>query len=107
VKAGVDIMTFSNNISGSDLRTADMVHGVIRKMVENGEITEKRIDESFKRIMTFKHLLQKGEKQTLLWQTLKETQLELARTEQALRAAEDFIKNPPKFEKRKKRKNKK
>lgn len=54
VLAGVDIMTFSNNISGSDERTVDKVHSIIRGMVTKGIITETRIDESFDRIMKLK-----------------------------------------------------
>ncbi|HEY9487715.1 MAG TPA: glycoside hydrolase family 3 N-terminal domain-containing protein [Chryseosolibacter sp.] len=54
ILAGVDIMTFSNNISGSDERTVDKVHSIIRGMVKKGIITEIRIDESFDRIMKLK-----------------------------------------------------
>lgn len=54
IQAGVDIMTFSNNISGSDERTVDKVHSIIRNMVSKGIITEQRIDESFDRIMKLK-----------------------------------------------------
>ena len=54
ILAGVDIMTFSNNISGSDQRTVDKVHSIIRRMVQEGVISEARIDESFDRIMTLK-----------------------------------------------------
>src|SRR5690349_16191719 len=57
IKGGVDIMTFSNNISGSDERTVDKVHSLIRGMVKRGEISEQRIDESFKRIMKLKSKL--------------------------------------------------
>lgn len=54
INAGVDIMTFSNNISGSDERTVDKVHELIRAMVKSGAIKESRIDESFDRIMKLK-----------------------------------------------------
>src|SRR5690349_130284 len=57
IQAGVDIMTFSNNISGSDERTVDKVHAIIRTMVEKGVIAEARIDESFDRIMKLKRQL--------------------------------------------------
>jgi len=57
INAGVDIMCFSNNIQGSDARTVDKVHAIIRQMVNKGEITMKRIDESYNRIMTLKHKL--------------------------------------------------
>jgi beta-N-acetylhexosaminidase len=54
ILAGIDIMTFSNNISGSEERTVDKVHGIIKKLVQQGTISEQRIDESFKRIMALK-----------------------------------------------------
>lgn len=54
ILAGVDVMTFSNNISGSEERTVDKVHGIIKKLVQQGTISEQRIDESFKRIMALK-----------------------------------------------------
>jgi len=57
INAGVDIMTFSNNIYGSEIRTVDRVHEVIRGMVQRGEISRSRIDESFKRIIRLKKKL--------------------------------------------------
>lgn len=106
VKAGVDIMTFSNNIAGSDIRTVDMVHGVIRKMVETGEISEKRIDESFRRVMALKHLLQKGDIQNSLWKALDQTQVKLTRTENELKETRDILNDPKKRKKYGKKKKK-
>jgi len=57
IDAGVDIMCFSNNIPGSEERTVDRVHRIIKKMVETGEIKKERIDESYKRIMELKKKL--------------------------------------------------
>jgi beta-N-acetylhexosaminidase len=57
INAGVDVMTFSNNISGSEERTVDRVHGIIRRMVDAGVIKRERIDESFQRIMRVKNHL--------------------------------------------------
>ncbi|HOX81443.1 MAG TPA: glycoside hydrolase family 3 N-terminal domain-containing protein [Chryseolinea sp.] len=57
INGGVDIMTFSNNIQGSDVRTVDRVHEIIKKMVADGVIKKARIDESFKRIMKLKSRL--------------------------------------------------
>ncbi len=54
ILAGVDILTFSNNISGSQDRTVDKVHTIIRGYVEDGTIPQSRIDESYKRIMALK-----------------------------------------------------
>lgn len=61
VKAGVDIMIFSNNITGSEERTVEKVHQIIRDLVRRGEISEQRIDESFRRIMRLKSQLRTGE----------------------------------------------
>jgi len=57
INAGVDIMCFSNNIQGSDVRTVDKVHDIIKLMVARGEITPKRIDESYRRIIQLKNKL--------------------------------------------------
>jgi len=60
INGGVDIMTFSNNINGSEQRTVDKVHFIIRNLVDRGEISKTRIDESFKRIMRLKARLNNG-----------------------------------------------
>jgi len=57
VNAGVDILTFSNNIQGSEERTVDKVHSIIKKFVKDGTIPKERIDESFRRIMLLKRRL--------------------------------------------------
>jgi beta-N-acetylhexosaminidase len=57
INAGVDVMCFSNNIQGSDVRTVDVVHGIIKSMVANGQIKAERIDESYQRIMQLKSKL--------------------------------------------------
>lgn len=54
VLAGIDIMTFSNNIVGSEERTVDKVHQIIKNFVEKGVIPASRIDQSYKRIMELK-----------------------------------------------------
>jgi beta-N-acetylhexosaminidase len=54
INGGVDILTFSNNITGSQERAADKVHQIIRKFVESGTISKERIDQSFTRIMKLK-----------------------------------------------------
>lgn len=54
IQAGVDILCFSNNIMGSEVRTVDKVHEIIRKLVENGTISKERINESFERIIKLK-----------------------------------------------------
>jgi beta-N-acetylhexosaminidase len=52
--AGIDIMTFSNNISGSEERTVDKVHQIIKNFVQTGVITEDRINQSYKRVVELK-----------------------------------------------------
>jgi beta-N-acetylhexosaminidase len=101
ILAGVDIMTFSNNISGSDQRTVDKVHSIIREMVDSGTITKGRIDESFRRIMNFKRRLSGNEDVGKLTQQLKATQALLIKTQEDLKNAQ----NEPTGRKRKKKKN--
>lgn len=57
VNAGVDIMCFSNNISGVENRTVDKVLSVIKGYVATGEISRARIDESYRRIMKLKKII--------------------------------------------------
>lgn len=54
ILAGIDVLMFSNNIQGSENRTVDTVHQLIKKMVEEGVISEKRIDQSYDRIVKLK-----------------------------------------------------
>jgi len=54
INAGLDVIIFSNNIQNSDDRTVEVVHNIIKTMVENGTIPQSRIDESYNRIMNLK-----------------------------------------------------
>lgn len=54
INAGVDVMLFSNNIQGSEDRTIDTVHAIIKKLVSSEAISEERINESYRRIMKLK-----------------------------------------------------
>jgi beta-N-acetylhexosaminidase len=108
VNAGVDIMTFSNNITGSDERTVDRVHAIIRSMVENGQIRKERIDQSYRRIMKLKSQLGTKDQVALLKKQLVTTQAQL---EQALIHNQNLVKEnqalrEPKSN-RKKKKNRK
>lgn len=85
ILAGVDIMTFSNNISGSDQRTVDKVHGIIRSLVQKGVITEARIDESFDRIMKLKNQLQAEEQTARLKKELEDLKIALQDAIEAVR----------------------
>jgi len=57
IEAGLDILIFSNNIQDSEERTVDAVHDIIRKLVENGTLSEDRIDESYRRIIRLKRMI--------------------------------------------------
>jgi beta-N-acetylhexosaminidase len=107
INAGVDIMCFSNNIQGSDVRTVDIVHQLIKQMVAKGEITSTRIDESYRRIMQLKGKLNSED--------VDEYKVEIARLQHEVAALNERVKetgskNEPvqetKKSKRKKKKSK-
>lgn len=54
INAGIDLLCFSNNIQGSEERTVDKVHGIIRGLVDRGEIKQERIDQAYRRVMKLK-----------------------------------------------------
>lgn len=91
IQAGVDIMTFSNNISGSDERTVDKVHAIIRDMVKKGVITEARIDESFDRIMKLKKQFTLDDKVALLKQELEAVKASLQHAVEVVREANQTL----------------
>jgi beta-N-acetylhexosaminidase len=107
VNAGVDIMTFSNNISGSDERTVDKVHSLIRGMVEKGVIKKERIDESYDRIMRMKTALMMKDASILYKQELQRTKEELAKAKETLTEHKNVIDKAAKKKARKKKKQKK
>lgn len=94
VLAGVDIMTFSNNISGSDERTVDKVHSIIRGMVTKGIITETRIDESFDRIMKLKNELIAEDRVSELKRELETLRVSLENALQAVREVNQNLEKP-------------
>jgi beta-N-acetylhexosaminidase len=85
VNGGIDIMCFSNNIAGSDERTVSKVHATIKAMVQKGEISRSRIDESFKRIMKLKSRL--NQDMIAFYQT--EAAKEKVRADKAVRELEE------------------
>ncbi|HTJ47935.1 MAG TPA: glycoside hydrolase family 3 N-terminal domain-containing protein [Cyclobacteriaceae bacterium] len=91
IVGGVDIMTFSNNISGSEERTVDKVHTIIRSMVQRGLISRNRIDESFKRIM---YLKSKLNHKTDFYRA------DFLRAKEELKKKEEFAKQKAELEKR-------
>lgn len=96
ILAGVDIMTFSNNISGSDERTVDKVHSIIRDMVKTGVIPESRIDESFDRILRLKKQLVAQDRVALLKQELEALKLALDDAIEAVREVNQSLGEQPK-----------
>lgn len=55
IHAGVDLLMFANTLPDTKHRvTASQVHAVIKKLVQKGTIPEKRIDESYRRILALK-----------------------------------------------------
>lgn len=54
ILAGVDILLFANNVPEYDLVTAHQIHGIIKKFVQNEDISEERIKKSYERIIDFK-----------------------------------------------------
>jgi beta-N-acetylhexosaminidase len=104
INAGVDVMTFSNNIAGSDERTSDKVHSIIRKMVETGEIKKERIDASFKRIMRMKSKLIAKDPSADYNKQILSLQKELDTANQTLTEYKDVI---DKARKKKEKRNKK
>jgi len=53
VQAGVDMLVFANN-SVFDADVAAKAHRIIKKLVDDGELSEQRITESYRRIMKLK-----------------------------------------------------
>jgi beta-N-acetylhexosaminidase len=91
VNAGVDIMTFSNNIQGSEERTVDKVHAIIRKMVQTGEIKKERIEESYKRIMKLKGRLVENDLASHYQHELEKSNRELDEARRDIRLKEETI----------------
>jgi len=113
INGGVDILTFSNNITGSQERAADKVHQIIRKFVESGTISKERIDQSFTRIMKLKgRLSNAGEeyyKRELVKAELKAAQLQnqMEGAKTAAKQAEESAKKAVMEQKKSKKKKKK
>ena len=110
VNAGVDILTFSNNIQGSEDRTVDKVHSIIRKYVEDGTIPMARIDESYHRIMNLKEKLGSSQASYYRMEWLKAQQglgqykSQLRQTESELELLKDKVDGMPEGKPKKKKK---
>ena len=108
IRGGVDIMIFSNNIAGSDVRTVDKVHSIIRDLVLRGEISRERIDESFRRVMKLKKQIIAPADKVTLTRSLKQKEIELTAMKQQLaeKDAEIMKLNESQVTSRKKKKKK-
>lgn len=116
INAGIDIMTFSNNIAGSEERTVDKVHGIIKRLVASGTITQERIDQSYRRIMAAKKRIatewKEGELETMLEEKERriaelENKLAEAVAEKEKLVAQQVAKPEPQEEKKSKKSKKK
>ncbi|NOT75367.1 MAG: glycoside hydrolase family 3 protein [Cyclobacteriaceae bacterium] len=82
INAGVDILCFANNVPGSEDRTVSVVHAIIRKLVDSGQIKPERIDESFNRILKLKSKIGSSPEE-FLRRELDATRLELVNLKKA------------------------
>lgn len=57
VNSGIDLMIFSNNISKNDASISKKIRKIIKEEIKNGNIEEKNIDESFRKILELKRNL--------------------------------------------------
>jgi beta-N-acetylhexosaminidase len=87
INGGVDIMTFSNNIQGSDERTVDKVHTIIKALVMNGQIKRERIEESYKRISKLKGQLTQGDLANYFQQALEKSNVELMEAKKIIQSS--------------------
>ena len=112
VNGGVDIMTFSNNIQGSDERTVDKVHSIIKEFVKQGVIKRERIDESYVRIMKLKRRLNQGDQSIYYQQALQKSAQALEDADRKLQEANEKlalskeVQEEPSRKKKKRRKDK-
>lgn len=89
ITAGVDILTFSNNISGSQERTVDKVHQIIKKFVLDGTISKERIDQSYNRIIKLKRQVN-GDRTEYYREEMVKSQAEVALLKQQNQEAVDL-----------------
>ncbi|HHE07434.1 MAG TPA: glycoside hydrolase family 3 [Chlorobaculum parvum] len=54
INAGVDVLLFANNATNYDPGIARKANAIIHRLVEKGDVTPKRIDASYRRIMALK-----------------------------------------------------
>jgi beta-N-acetylhexosaminidase len=116
INAGIDVLCFSNNIQGSEERTVNKVHAIIRSMVEKGQITRERIDKSYRRIMALKAKINLSPQENVV-RDLEASRNEAATLKKLLEQNQpspvvspdpkvDSVKEEPKTKKKKKKKSK-
>ncbi len=106
INAGIDILCFSNNIPNSEERAADKVLEIIRQAVVKGEISEKRINESYKRIMALKAKLNTAQTLSSYQTENQKLRAEIARKDNELKEAKEELASAGKKKKKKSKKNK-
>jgi beta-N-acetylhexosaminidase len=103
VNGGIDIMCFSGNIPGSDERIADKIHSTLRALVDKGDISSERVEQSYRRIMALKARLGAGE--TNYYKALADEQRQRAeQLNTKLLAAEKALADAAEGSKKKKKK---
>jgi len=55
LEAGVDVLMFSNNITGVANYSPDNIHKIIKSLVIKGKISRAQVDASFQRVMKMKN----------------------------------------------------
>jgi beta-N-acetylhexosaminidase len=105
INAGIDIMCFSNNIQNTDQRNVDIIHDVIRKLVEKGDITKERIDQSYHRVMKLKSKLASTQSSLQMYQEVAAR--EKLRADQLQQKIDDMNAKAADTGKKKKKKRKK
>lgn len=55
INAGVDVLVFGNNVNLTDRISATKIHSIIKTLVEKGDISQVRIDESYQRVVALKN----------------------------------------------------
>ncbi len=92
IKGGVDIMTFSNNLQDREARIVDIVHGIVKKMIDNGEISEERVNQSFKRIMKLKQKLATNDQIARYEEALERSAISLDKANKQMQTCQEQIK---------------
>ena len=91
ILAGVDILCFANNVPGSQKISPQRIFEIIKNAVTSGEISAKRIDQSYQRIKQLKNKIDLN-RSSSYESELKKSQLRQRLTAMQLKAAQEEIK---------------